>query len=178
MGLLVQQSVRTAIKLGLLREPSGPSLRGLRQVAHWIVSSVGRVRVKTRFQLDLGFLHPDSSNILNSDSSPRYPAILQCDNRTEFKGALVELCNKVKVRVINGALYKPLTQGSVESANSTFKRRLKAGQKEKGTRDWGRFLPCIAIAMNIVSLGIEAGTLPNEVHFSREPHWRRVAVAN
>ena len=50
-----------------------------------------------------------------------YPKILQCDNRTEFKRKLLELCRKVMVEVVNRALYNLSTQGLVESANKTFK---------------------------------------------------------
>ena len=49
-----------------------------------------------------------------------YPKILQCDNGGEFNGALLELCEKVKVKVVNGAPYKPSTWCSVEENVTCF----------------------------------------------------------
>lgn len=96
----------------------------------------------------------------------------QCDNGSEFKGALEELCKKLNVKIIHGAPYKPATQGSVESANRTFKRRLQALQAERGTKDWVSVLPQMAIAMNQTRpRGLPVGITPFEVHFGRKPHW-------
>jgi hypothetical protein len=42
------------------------------------------------------------------------PKIVQCDNRKEFKGALLILLWKYGIQVINGAPQSPQTQGLVE----------------------------------------------------------------
>lgn len=50
-----------------------------------------------------------------------YPHILQNENGGEFKGEILKLFDRVKVRVVSGAPYSPSIQGLVESTNRTFK---------------------------------------------------------
>jgi transposase InsO family protein len=61
------------------------------------------------------------------------PAKLQFDNGNEFKGAVSELAKQLGIRIIRGRPYHPQTQGSIERANRTFKKRLTAFQLAKGT---------------------------------------------
>jgi hypothetical protein len=96
-----------------------------------------------------------------------------CDNGTEFKGKLLELTKKHGINVINGSPYHPQSQGSVEVANKTFKKRLQALQLEIGTSEWVRLLPELAIAINTTRPRVlERKICPFEVFFSRKPHWR------
>ena len=70
------------------------------------------------------------------------------DNGTEFKGALLDLCSQIGVKVVHGAPYKPSTRGSVQSANRTFKPWLQELQTERGVRNWAYYLPEISLAIN------------------------------
>jgi len=54
------------------------------------------------------------------------PKILQCDNGKEFKGVLLVLLKKYGVKIINGRLRHPQTQGLVEQANGVVKKKLRA----------------------------------------------------
>lgn len=55
-----------------------------------------------------------------------------CDNKTEFKRAVIALAARNSIPIINSQAYHPETQGAVEKANSIFKARLFACQTEAG----------------------------------------------
>ena len=74
--------------------------------------------------------------------------------------------------MIRGCPYHPQTQGLVEIANRTFKRRLTALQLAKGTSHWVELLPELARTINTTT----SSALPRyktlyEVWFGRKPHW-------
>ena len=76
------------------------------------------------------------------------------------------------IRIVHGAPYKPSTQGSIESANKTYKLRLRALQTAHGTRNWVQFLPDIAIAINNTrNRSLPLNVTPYEAHFNRRPHY-------
>ena len=82
------------------------------------------------------------------------------------------LCRKVDVQVVHGAPYKPSTQGSIEIANRTFKRRLRALQTQHNTNGCAQHLREIAIAINTSrSRALPHQISPYMVLFSREPRW-------
>ncbi|KAF8850462.1 hypothetical protein BDZ45DRAFT_696722 [Acephala macrosclerotiorum] len=62
----------------------------------------------------------------------------RCDNSTEFKGTkprdFKSVCEKWSIPIVRGRDYHPENQETVEIANRTFKRRLKAIQTELSTR--------------------------------------------
>ena len=41
------------------------------------------------------------------------PAILRCDNGSEFKGEVIQVCEEFDVKMIRGRSYHPKTQGKV-----------------------------------------------------------------
>lgn len=86
-------------------------------------------------------------------------SIRRCDNGTELKAEVLNLCALYEIKVVNGRLYHPQSQGTVEAANRTFKNRLAAVQAIEGTRDWGRFLYPIALVINT----IYPSTLPGKL---------------
>lgn len=101
-------------------------------------------------------------------------SLRQCDNGTEFKGAVLELCARHGIEVRNSSSYHPQTNGSVEAANKIFKRQLRSLQTEFGTGvdDWVRFLPDLAIAINCAKpKRFPASFTPYNVFFGRSPHW-------
>lgn len=74
--------------------------------------------------------------------------------------------------MVNGQAYRPQTQGSVESANKIFKRRLTAIQTEEGTHEWIKYMKRIALALNTTShASLHGRVSPYEVHFGRPPRW-------
>jgi hypothetical protein len=58
--------------------------------------------------------------------------IVQCDNGTEFKGALRQKCQEYGIKMIRGRSYYPETQDSVERANGTYKQCLRAYIRKGG----------------------------------------------
>jgi hypothetical protein len=51
---------------------------------------------------------------------------MQCDNRKEFKGALLILLRKYGIQIVNRAPRSPQTQGLVKQANRVVKAKLRA----------------------------------------------------
>ena len=62
--------------------------------------------------------------------------IIQSDNGTEFKGVCEELLLRYGVKVINGRPRTPRTQGLVEQANGTVKKRIMAWKRQTGNSNW------------------------------------------
>ena len=76
--------------------------------------------------------------------------------------------------MINGRLYHLQTQGSVENANQTFKRRLTALQLETGRSalQWVLLLLQLAIIINTSpNYTLPYRKTPYDVWFARRPHW-------
>jgi len=78
--------------------------------------------------------------------------------------------------MIKGRPYHPQTQGSVERANQTFKRRLRAIQRERGfpASHWVELLLELALIINTTTTRTLPGKkTPFEVWFGRKPRWTR-----
>jgi hypothetical protein len=83
-----------------------------------------------------------------------------------------QLCLELGIRMIRGRPYHPQTQGTVERANRTFKRRLGALQAQKGRNDWAALLPELALVINTTSTrALPRNKTPFEVFFGRKPRW-------
>jgi hypothetical protein len=96
----------------------------------------------------------------------------RCDNRTEFKGEVAQLCKELSIRIIRGRPYHPQTQGTLERANCTFKRRLGALQAQRGRSDWVALLLELALVINTTTTrALPRHKTPFEVWFGRKPRW-------
>lgn len=62
--------------------------------------------------------------------------ILQSDNGTEFKGIYLELMRRYGIKVINGRPRTPRTQGLVEQANGTVKKKIGNWKRTHGSTHW------------------------------------------
>ncbi len=51
------------------------------------------------------------------------PTILQCDNRKEFKGALLQVLKKHGIKLVNGNPLSLQTQGLVEQGNGVSRTK-------------------------------------------------------
>lgn len=72
--------------------------------------------------------------------------ILQSDNGTEFKGVCEEILLRYGVQVINGRPRTPRTQGLVEQANGTVKKRITAWKRQTGNPFWHEALEVRSIS--------------------------------
>ena len=98
------------------------------------------------------------------------PVILQCDNGGEFKGVLLILLRKYGIKVINGRPRTPTTQGFIEQANGTVKRRMRALKIDLNSNKWASMLCMIALMMNRSTHGATK-TPPYEIMFGRKTRW-------
>jgi len=102
----------------------------------------------------------------------------RCDNGTEFKKWVLELCKVRNIRVVNGRSYHPQSQGAIEQPNKTFKARLRAVQAQTGSREWVCFLPQIALIVNTTRPeSLPAGVTPWQAWYGRPyPNWPEISV--
>jgi hypothetical protein len=83
-----------------------------------------------------------------------------------------QLCKELDIHIIRGRAYHPQTQGTVERANRTFKKRLGALQAQKKRSDWVLLLPELALVLNTTTTRVlPQKKTPFEVWFGRKPHW-------
>ena len=62
--------------------------------------------------------------------------IWQCDNGSEFKGAMMMLARRHGIKVVNGNPRHPQSQGLVEQGNSTLKAKIRAWMHENQSSHW------------------------------------------
>jgi len=101
------------------------------------------------------------------------PKILQCDNSKEFKGILLVLRKKYRVKIINGRPRHPQIQGLGKQVNGVGKKKLRAWLAEHKDQGWSDALPDIVLAMN--RQGHEAlggSTTPYQVFFNQASRWK------
>jgi len=85
---------------------------------------------------------------------------------------LASFAKELSIRMIRGWAYYPQTQGTVEVANCTFKKRLGTLQAQKGQSNWVALLPELALVINTTtSRALPRHKTPFEVWFGRKPHW-------
>ena len=58
-------------------------------------------------------------------TTPR-PAVLQCDNGSEFKAQVAQVADLFGIRIINSSVGNPQAQGAVERTNRSFKDMVRA----------------------------------------------------
>ena len=78
------------------------------------------------------------------------PLVIQHDQGMEFDGAVSCLCKQLQIKVIKGRPYHPQSQGKVERAHSTFKKKLRHDflSTNKAGVNWPEGLPHYAQALN------------------------------
>jgi transposase InsO family protein len=100
------------------------------------------------------------------------PRIIQSDNGSEFKRYIYRLLEKHRIHLINSSPYHPISQGSVEKANGSFKRRLRALRLSSGETGWYYLLPEIARITNTTAhSALPSQVTPYEVFFGRPPRF-------
>jgi IS30 family transposase len=98
--------------------------------------------------------------------------ICQMDNGTEFKRKFLRILECHRCHVINGSPYQPATQGSVENANGSFKRRLRAVRMSTSYTGWKDLLSQIMRITNTTNnAALPRYVSPYEVFFGRKPRY-------
>lgn len=94
--------------------------------------------------------------------------IFQSDNGKEFKGAVLLVCKRLGIKIVNGKPRTPRTQGLVEQANGILKRKITAWKALSGSSDWHEGLIDIQRAMNRQgTAGLPHGISAWDVFFGR-----------
>ena len=76
------------------------------------------------------------------------PTIIQADNEKEFKGVLKLLLLLHGVKIINGRPRTPRTQGLIEQANGTVKKKILAWKLENELSGQAVGLPAYVLTIN------------------------------
>lgn len=92
------------------------------------------------------------------------PGIVQCDNGSEFKGALLILLRKHGIKCINGSPRSPQTQGLVEQGNRVVEHKLRAWKMENNSTKWNDALLEITGQINS-QIHSATGKTPYEIVF-------------
>lgn len=104
--------------------------------------------------------------------------IMQCDNGKEFKEAALMLLKNQGIKVINGRLRIPRTQGLMKQANGVMKDKIKRRIKVTGDRQWTQHLARVVLAMNIQGHdSLPYKMSPYEVSFGRKHSHRLNSLA-
>ncbi|XP_031558423.1 uncharacterized protein LOC116294878, partial [Actinia tenebrosa] len=78
------------------------------------------------------------------------PRVIQCDQGTEFKGAIRKLCQRFEIKIICGRPYHPQSQGKVERSDKTLRAKMEydlAKMCDEGI-NWARGLPIYQRILN------------------------------
>ena len=99
------------------------------------------------------------------------PKIIQSDQGTEFKGAVITLCKKMNIKVIRSGSYHPQSQGKVERSHGTWKDKIRYDllNTEEGVCDWVSELPRYQYIYN-EALHSSIGITPYECLFGSKPN--------
>ena len=102
--------------------------------------------------------------------------ILQCDNGTEFKGRVLDVCKEWKMDPpTHSSPYHPQTNGLIERAGSTLKTALDKWAEQFNTREWADGLSRISWQINC-NISKATRRTPYELVFGRLPRWDSAPV--
>ena len=78
------------------------------------------------------------------------PCVLQHDQGRQFDGAVNKLCKKLGIKAIKGRPYHPQSQGKIERAHRSFKKRITYHHltMRKTGVNWAKCLPEYARTLN------------------------------
>ena len=99
-----------------------------------------------------------------------FPRVIQCDQGSEFKGVLKNMCKLLKIKLIYSSSNHPQSQGKIERSHATWKDKIRhdlIDSMEGGVCDWKKNLPAL---QKIYNEGIHRaiGISPYECLFGRK----------
>ena len=98
------------------------------------------------------------------------PRVLQHDQGREFDGAVNKLCKKLGIKVIKGRPYHPQSQGKIERAHRSFKKKITYDllTMRKTGVNWAKCLPGYARTLNQEVKEELSWKCPFEVYYGRK----------
>ena len=99
-----------------------------------------------------------------------FPRIIQCDQGSEFKGFLKEMCKRMNIKLIYSASNHPQSQGKIERSHATWKDKIRhdlIDTTEGGVCNWKNNLPALQTIYN-EGLHRSLGVSPYECLFGRK----------
>ena len=99
------------------------------------------------------------------------PRVLQHDQGREFDGAVKKLCNKLGIKVIKGRPYHPQSQGKIERAHRSFKKKVMYDLLSMSNTgiNWVKCLPDYARTLNCEPKEELSWKSPFKVYYGRKP---------
>jgi transposase InsO family protein len=108
------------------------------------------------------------------------PRVIQCDQGTEFKGAIKKMCKRFETKIICSRPYHPQSQGKVERSHMTLRSKIEydlAKMCEKGV-NWASGLPIYQRILNEDPKEVLAYHTPFEVYYGRKCNSFKTAITN
>ncbi|KAL9957913.1 hypothetical protein ACROYT_G034868 [Oculina patagonica] len=98
------------------------------------------------------------------------PKVIQHDQGSEFKGAVKKLCKKLRINVVKGRPYHPQSQGKVERAHRSFRKKLMYDllTMKNGGANWVKSLQKYAKTLNEEPREELSWKSPFEVYYGRK----------
>ena len=90
----------------------------------------------------------------------------------EFEGAVAALCEKLGIKVVKGRPYHPQSQGKVERAHRSFKKKIMHDLLVMGKAcvNWIKSLPDCARSLNLDPKEELSWKSPFEIYYGRKPN--------
>ena len=100
------------------------------------------------------------------------PRVIQHDQGREFEGAVAALCKKLSIKVVKGRPYHPQSQGKVERAHRSFKKKIMHDFLVMGKAgvNWIQSLPDFARSLNLDPKEELSWKSPFEIYYGRKPN--------
>ena len=105
---------------------------------HWLIPLEGKSSKPIAVALSELYIQHDPRRVIQHDQGP------------EFEGAVKKLCKKLRIKVIKGRPYHPQSQGKVERAHCSFRKKLMYDllTMKNGGVNWVKSLPEYAKTLN------------------------------
>ena len=92
-----------------------------------------------------------------------HPKLVQCDNGTEFKGAVGRMLQKRGIKVQKSRPYNPQAQGKCERSHREVRRKIHVLRTRKHGFNWARDLHHVQSALNNIPKEVLGNCTPNIV---------------